>query len=96
MIDEAITRRAVEELTRAASKDWPCAEGEIQDGGTFLLLSVQVPPGANTELSPAKRSKIIRALNKVVPSSKQQSLGSWMVVVMRGGTVEQSILANEL
>jgi len=94
MIDTGVVSAALEHLARVAPKHWPKAAAEIQDGGTFLLLSVQLATSERAKVSASERASIEDALNAVIPAVSDQTIGSWMVVIKRGAQVEESILAN--
>lgn len=95
MIDEQIAVHAVGALDKVAKGRWPSANTEIQDGGTFLLLTVEreLP----RELFDEKlRRQVAMELNGVVPSHSNQTLGSWMVVFKKNGEVYESLLPSAL
>jgi hypothetical protein len=94
MIDERIVAAAVERLAALAPAHWPRATAEIQEGGAFLLLSVQLASSDQVHISPATRDSIVRTLNIIIPRFPDQTLGSWLVVVMSGSDVKESILPN--
>ena len=95
MINQHIAELAVDALARVSQGRWPRAATEIQDGGTFLLLSVeeQLPP----ELFDDRlRHQVAMELNGVIPSFKEQ-LYSWMVVFKKpNGQVYESLLPTAL
>jgi hypothetical protein len=94
MIDDRTVAAALERLALVAPAHWPTARAEVQDGGTFLLLSVQLAATDGVKVSASERDSITRELNAVVPPVPEQTLGSWMLVVKRGAKVEESILPN--
>jgi hypothetical protein len=94
MIDDRVVSAALERLALVAPVHWPPASAEIQDGGTFLLLSVQLATSDRVEVNASERDSIVCALNAVIPPFPEQTLGSWMVIVKRGAKVEESILPS--
>jgi hypothetical protein len=93
MIDEHIADLAVDALAKVSQGRWPRAATEIQDGGAFLLLSIekQLP----SEVFDDKlRRQVAMELNSVVPSFKEH-LYSWMVVFKNAnGQVYESLLPS--
>ena len=95
MIQDNTVREAIAALDAVAAGRWPLARAELQDDGTFLLLSVdaEVPRATFDE---ELREGVARQLNSIVPASPEQMPGSWMVVFKTGGNVYQSLLPSAL
>lgn len=96
MIDEQLAERAAGVFTRVTSGKWAHPRTEIQDGGTFVLLTVDVPPSNVNDVDAEVRRSVAKALNQFVPSHPEQTLGSWMVVFRRDGNVYESLLPSGL
>ena len=94
MIDAGVVSAALEHLARVAPTHWPKAAAEIQDGGTFLLLSVQLATYERATVTASERVSIEDALNAVITALPGDPVGSWMVVVKLRAQVEESVMAN--
>jgi hypothetical protein len=96
MIDDYISRLAADAFVRATSGKWGRPRAEIQDGGTFVLLSVDALAFEPKEIEAQDRSSVIKALNAFMPVKAEQEFGTWMVIFLRNGQVYESILPDEL
>jgi hypothetical protein len=81
----------VSAFIEATTGSWGRPRTELQDGGTFVLLSVEVPVSDTRPISAQVRAAIAESLNRVAPPSAAQPLGAWMVNFVRNGQVYESI-----
>jgi len=95
MIDEALAQRAVQTVAGLVGEYWDSLDSEIQDDWTFILIRAHAPTEAAVEIPSELRREIAQVLNCLVPDHPSHSLGSWIVVVLHGGQVRDSILPNE-
>lgn len=96
MIDEALASVARKKLSEIAGDKWDHFESEIQDGGTYVLLSARIAWGEPKEVAPELESAVRDAMNALIPHHSQQEQGSWMVNVWSGAALVDSIFPNEL
>lgn len=96
MIDELLARRAAATFARLTSGKWGVPHTEIQDDGTFVLLTVDVPSSKDSEVESKLRPLVANALNELIQPHSEQKLGSWMVVFRRDGYVYESLLPSGL
>jgi hypothetical protein len=95
MIDESLAKEAADALATVALGRWTRARTEIQDGGAFLLLSVDAPQLSIKMLDRKIRKAVAVVLNNLLPASREQPVGSWIVVFIRDGEVFESILPHQ-
>jgi hypothetical protein len=81
----------VSAFVQATAGAWGRPRPELQDEGTFVLLSVEVPVSDTRPVPSAMREAIARALNQIAPPNAAQPLGTWMVNFVRNGQVYESI-----
>ena len=96
MIDEALASVARKRLSEIAGDNWDHIESEIQDEGTYVLLSARIAWGEKKEVSPELESAVRVAMTSLLPHHPQQELGSWMVNVWSGAAIVDSIFPNAL
>lgn len=96
MIDETLASVARRKLSEIAGDRWDHFESEIQDDGTYVLLSARVAWGEPKEVAPELESAVRTAMNAIIPDHPQQELGSWMVNVWYGAALVDSIFPNAL
>lgn len=96
MIDEYVASLAAEAFVRATSERWGRPDTEIQDEGTFVLLSVETTNADPLKIEAGERLKIEAALSQVMPIYPNQPLGTWMVAFKCNGTVYEAILPRRL
>ena len=95
MIQDTIVQRAVAALDAIARGRWRQPHSELQEDGTFLLLSVDAD--VPREVFDDELRKLVAAqLNAIVPPSPAQALGPWIVVFKTGGSVYESLLPSGL
>jgi hypothetical protein len=91
MIDEELASLAKKRLSELAQDQWDYFESEIQDGGTFVLLSARIAWGEAKEVTPALEAAVRSAMNALIPHHPQQENGSWMVNVWYGAALVDAI-----
>lgn len=84
--------RAAQAFSEATRKKLPSARTEIQDGGLFLLLSVEVPSSEKSAVKQLMRAEVAHKLNSILPANEGQTVGSWLVIFTHEGEVYDSIL----
>jgi hypothetical protein len=82
-------------FVHATGARWSFPRVEVQDRGTFMLISVDslTPEIQEIEL-PVKKS-IAQALNQVIPAHPTQRFGNWMVVFFRDGKMFETVHPSE-
>lgn len=96
MIDEHVANLAADAFVLATSDRWGRPSTEIQDGGTFVLLSLDTASADPLEIGSRDRLNIEAALSRFMPVYPEQPLGTWMVVFKTRGEVYESILPRRL
>ncbi len=91
MINDQLAVRAATAFSQVTLGRWGHPRTEIQDGGTFVLLSVDVPHFNANEVDSKVRESVANALNEILPTHPGQTIGSWLVVFLREGQVCESI-----
>ncbi|WP_431095361.1 hypothetical protein [Polaromonas aquatica] len=99
MTAQAFSPEAAEKVTtafvHATGARWSFPRVEIQDRGTFMLISVDsLSPEIHEIELPVKKS-IAQALNQVIPPHPTQQFGSWMVVFFREGKMFETVHPSE-
>jgi len=88
-IDESVLSAVRRILEGARDDNWETVNLEVQDGGRFLLISVQVAEPISPQAYSRYHGSLMTSLSAVVPPRKDDY--PWMVVFSHGRTVIESI-----
>ena len=99
MIAPAFQPEVAEKVTtafvHATGARWSFPRVEIQDRGTFMLISVDSLSPEIQEIGLSIKKSIAQALNQVIPAHPTQQFGNWMVVFFREGKMFETVHPSE-
>jgi hypothetical protein len=82
-------------FVKATAARWSFPRVDLQDKGTFMLISVEaLAPDAQEVEMPLKKS-IAQALSEVIPTHPSQKFGNWMVVFFHEGKMFETVHPSE-
>ncbi|CAN7495919.1 hypothetical protein [Polaromonas sp. LjRoot131] len=90
-----VAEKVATAFVKATAARWSFPRVDMQDRGTFMLISVDaLTPDAQEIELPVKKS-IAQALNEVIPTHPSQKFGNWMVVFFRDGKMYETVHPSE-
>lgn len=90
-----VAEKVATAFVKATGARWSFPRVDMQDKGTFMLISVDaVSPEVREVALPVKES-ITLALNEVIPSHPSQKFGNWMVVFFHEGKMYETVHPSE-
>ena len=90
-----VAEKVATAFVKATAARWSFPRVDMQDRGTFMLISVDaLTPDAQEIELPVKKS-IAHALNEVIPTHPSQKFGNWMVVFFRDGKMYETVHPSE-
>jgi hypothetical protein len=82
-------------FVKATAARWSFPRVDLQDRGTFMLISVDaMAPDVREVEMPLKKS-IAQALSEVIPTHPTQKFGNWMVVFFHEGKMFETVHPSE-
>ncbi|MEP6770484.1 MAG: hypothetical protein ABI893_01720 [Polaromonas sp.] len=99
MSNQAFPPEAAEKVTtafvHATGARWSFPRVDIQDRGTFMLISVDALSPEVKEIELPVKKSIANALNQVIPAHASQKFGNWIVVFFRDGKMFETVHPSE-
>jgi hypothetical protein len=90
-----VAEKVATAFVKATGARWSFPRVDMQDKGTFMLISVDaISPEVQEVALPVKES-ITLALNEVIPSHPSQKFGNWMVVFFHEGKMYETVHPSE-
>lgn len=91
MIEQQAIDCAVELIRAIGQGEWSDIRWELQDGGIFLLLSVDLRHVELFEVNDQLRQMIVSGVNRLIPLPSRRRGPHWMVVFVHEAEVIESV-----